>query len=134
MSTKKQPQPAEPQKQAVSKGVATELSNEAVRNLAGYFDMLIQMDFALKQRNAQRSKEDEASHDKKMKKNRYIRFSEGILHEHEFYKIKGFITMFDAAPEEDLVTLATCKDEERRLILMHALAAHYLMDEDDEGK
>lgn len=51
MSTKKQPKPAEPQKQAAIDGMAAELSDEALHNLTGYFDVLIQMDLAQKQRN-----------------------------------------------------------------------------------
>ena len=51
MSTKKKPLPAEPQDNAANDGVAAELSDEAVRNLTGFFDVLIQMDFAQKQRN-----------------------------------------------------------------------------------
>lgn len=53
MSTKQEPLPAEPPDNAANKGVAAELSDEAIRNLTGYFDVLIQMDFAqkLKQRN-----------------------------------------------------------------------------------
>ena len=53
MSTKKEPLPAEPQEQAANDGVAAELSDEAIRNLTGFFDVLIQMDFAFKQRNEQ---------------------------------------------------------------------------------
>ena len=50
MSTKKQP-PTKPQLHAANNGVAVELSKEAIANLTGYFDVLIQMDFAQKQRN-----------------------------------------------------------------------------------
>jgi len=57
MSTEKEAQPAEPQLQAANKGVAAVLSDEGLRNLAGFFDVLIQMDLAQKQRNEQRSKE-----------------------------------------------------------------------------
>lgn len=57
MSTKKEPLPAEPQDNAANDGVAAELSDEAIRNLTGFFDVLIQMDFALKQRN-ERNDED----------------------------------------------------------------------------
>lgn len=57
MSTKKEPLPAEPQDNAAKDGVAAELSDEAIRNLTGYFDVLIQMDFALKLRN-ERNDED----------------------------------------------------------------------------
>lgn len=59
MSATKEPIPAEPHKQAAKDGVAAELSDEAIRNLTGYFDVLIQMDFAqkLKQRN-ERNDED----------------------------------------------------------------------------
>ncbi|HEX8182618.1 MAG TPA: hypothetical protein VF575_03370 [Candidatus Saccharimonadales bacterium] len=54
MSTQNQPQPAEPPKHT-EQGVAVELSAEALHNLTGYFDVLIQMDFAQKQRNKLRS-------------------------------------------------------------------------------
>jgi hypothetical protein len=58
MSTLNQPQPAEPQDQAANNGVSAELSAEALHNLAGWFDVLIQMDFAQKVLNEIRSKED----------------------------------------------------------------------------
>lgn len=51
MSTKNKPLPAEPQENAANDGVAAELSDEAIHNLTGFFDVLIQMDFASKQRN-----------------------------------------------------------------------------------
>lgn len=57
MAQKSNPQPAPPQDKAAIKGVAAELSDEAMRNLTGYFDVLIQMDFASKQRNEQRKKD-----------------------------------------------------------------------------
>ena len=57
MSTNKKPLPAEPQDNAANNGVAAELSDEAIRNLTGFFDVLIQMDFAQKQRN-ERNNED----------------------------------------------------------------------------
>lgn len=57
MSTNKKPLPAEPQDNAATDGVAAELSDEAIRNLTGFFDVLIQMDFAQKQRN-ERNDED----------------------------------------------------------------------------
>lgn len=57
MSTKKKPLPAQPHEQAVNNGVDAELSDEAIRNLTGFFDVLIQMDFAQKQRN-ERNDED----------------------------------------------------------------------------
>ncbi|AGL61861.1 hypothetical protein L336_0151 [Candidatus Saccharimonas aalborgensis] len=57
MSTKNKPLPAEPQNNAANDGVAAELSDEAIRNLTGFFDVLIQMDFAQKQRN-ERNDED----------------------------------------------------------------------------
>lgn len=56
MATKNQPQPAEPQEQATNKGVAAELSADALHNLTGWFDVLIQMDLAQKVRNEIRSK------------------------------------------------------------------------------
>ena len=57
MSTNMKPLPAEPRDNAANDGVATELSDEAIRNLTGFFDVLIQMDFAQKQRN-ERNDED----------------------------------------------------------------------------
>lgn len=59
MSTKKKPLPAAPQDKAANNGVAAKLSDEAIRNLTGFFDVLIQMDFSQKQRNETRSKNDE---------------------------------------------------------------------------
>jgi len=59
MATKNKPLPAEPQDNAANDGVAAELSDEAVRNLTGFFDVLIQMDFASKQRNEQRNENDD---------------------------------------------------------------------------
>ena len=50
-------QPVDPQEQATHKGVANELSAEALHNLTGWFDVLIQMDLAQKVRNEIRSKE-----------------------------------------------------------------------------
>lgn len=61
MSTNKKPQPAETQSQATNKGVSAELSEEALANLTGYFDVLIRMDFAQKQRN-ERNKDVDALH------------------------------------------------------------------------
>ena len=51
--------PAKPQNNAAKDGVDAELSDEAIRNLTGFFDVLIQMDFAHKQRSEQRSIENE---------------------------------------------------------------------------
>ena len=51
MSTKNKPLPAEPLNNAANDGVAAELSDKAIHNLTGFFDVLIQMDFASKQRN-----------------------------------------------------------------------------------
>ena len=59
MSTKNQPQPANPQSQAANDGVAAVLSAEALHNLTGFFDVLIQMDLKQKKRNELRSKEDD---------------------------------------------------------------------------
>lgn len=59
MSTTNKPLPAEPQDKATNKGVVAELSHEAIANLTGFFDVLIQMDLAQKVRNEIRSKEDE---------------------------------------------------------------------------
>lgn len=55
MDAESQPQPVGPPKHAVHKGVATELNVEALDNLTGYFDVLIQMDLAQKQRNKERA-------------------------------------------------------------------------------
>lgn len=60
MSTNDQPQPAEPRKQAQEKGVPAVLSAEALHNLAGWFDVLIQMDLTQKIRNEIRSKDNES--------------------------------------------------------------------------
>jgi hypothetical protein len=61
MSTKNQPQPATPQSQATNDGVAAVLSADALHNLTGFFDVLIQMDLKQKKRNELRSNEDETS-------------------------------------------------------------------------
>jgi hypothetical protein len=55
MGTQNQPQPATPQSQAANEGVAAVLSAEALHNLTGYFDVLIQMDLLQRQRNERRS-------------------------------------------------------------------------------
>jgi cytochrome c553 len=59
MTAKNKPLPAQPQENAANKGVAAELSDRAIHNLAGFFDVLIQMDFAQKQRNEQRNENDD---------------------------------------------------------------------------
>lgn len=59
MAQKNNQSPIEPQGQATSNGVAIELDEKALKNLTGYFDVLIKMDFAQKLRNERRSKEDE---------------------------------------------------------------------------
>lgn len=59
MATKNIPLPAEPQDNAANDGVAAELSDEAIHNLTGFFDVLIQMDFASRQRNEQRNESDD---------------------------------------------------------------------------
>jgi len=56
MTDKNQSQLTTKQQLAAKGSVAIELSDEGLRNLAGYFDVLIQMDFAQKQRN-ERDKE-----------------------------------------------------------------------------
>ena len=57
VNTNKEPLSAKPHNNAANNGVAAELSNEAIHNLTGFFDVLIQMDFAqkLKQRNERSS-------------------------------------------------------------------------------
>ena len=57
VNTNKEPLSAQPHNNAASNGVAAELSDEGIRNLTGFFDVLIQMDFAQKQRN-ERNDED----------------------------------------------------------------------------
>lgn len=61
MSTKKEPIPAEPQDNAANKGVAAELSSEAIYNLTGFFDVLIQMDFAHKQKQRNERNDEDGS-------------------------------------------------------------------------
>lgn len=56
---RKATKPAEPRDNATNNGVTAELSDEAIRNLTGFFDVLIQMDFAQKQRNEQGSTKNE---------------------------------------------------------------------------
>lgn len=63
MSAKNKPLPAEPQNNAANDGVAAELSDEAIRNLTGFFDVLIQMDFASKQRNERKDEDGNALQD-----------------------------------------------------------------------
>ncbi len=58
MSNKKQLHPTEPDSVAVSNGVDLVLDSKALSCLAGYFDVLIQMDFVQKQSNKQRSKDE----------------------------------------------------------------------------
>ncbi len=57
MTTKNEPLQSDSQDSATHDGMVAELSDEAIRNLAGFFDVLIQMDFAQKLRN-ERSYED----------------------------------------------------------------------------
>ena len=57
MAMKNKPLPAEPQDNAANDGVAAELSDEAIHNLTGFFDVLIQMDFASKQRNERKDED-----------------------------------------------------------------------------
>lgn len=59
MSATNKSQPVRTQLQAVNEGVSTELSNEALRSLAGFFDVLIQMDFNQRQRNERKGKEND---------------------------------------------------------------------------
>lgn len=57
MSTTYHPHQAILHDQAANEGVVAELSERAIGNLTGYFDVLIQMDLAQKQRN-ERTEED----------------------------------------------------------------------------
>lgn len=59
MSAANKPQPTKSQVQATHNGVSVELNSEALSNLAGMFDVLIQMDFDQKQRNEAKDKKDE---------------------------------------------------------------------------
>lgn len=52
-------QSIEPQSNAANEGVAVELNKEALENLAGYLDVLIEMDLAQKISNEIRSKVNE---------------------------------------------------------------------------
>lgn len=47
------------QQRKATKPQPAELSEQATRNLVGFFDVLIQMDFALKQRNERDDEDDE---------------------------------------------------------------------------
>lgn len=49
MSPNEPAQPAKPQTDATHDGVAAEWNDEALQNLAGFFDVLIQMDLESKQ-------------------------------------------------------------------------------------
>lgn len=57
MTKDNKPEPAEPHKQATVNGVGAELSAEALLNLTGWFDVLIQMDLAQKNSNEIRSED-----------------------------------------------------------------------------
>jgi len=57
MTTDNKPEPAEPHEQAADNGVDAEFSAEALLNLTGWFDVLIQMDLAQKNSNEIRSKD-----------------------------------------------------------------------------
>lgn len=46
-----------PKQRKATKPQAAELSEQAIRNLVGFFDVLIQMDFAQKQRNERNDKD-----------------------------------------------------------------------------
>jgi len=57
------------------------------------------------------------------------RFDAGELREHEFYKIKGFMTVVDEAAIEDLIALVNSSDKKFRHVMMAELAVQFLMDE-----
>jgi hypothetical protein len=57
MAPEKKPQPSQSIKDAANKGTAAGLSSEALHNLTGFFDVLIQMD--LEQKRKERSNSDE---------------------------------------------------------------------------
>ena len=58
MSTNNKPLTTKSPRNATTSGVTVELSGEAMRNLAGFFDVLIQMDLIQKQRNHMEKKYD----------------------------------------------------------------------------
>jgi hypothetical protein len=58
MSTDDQSPPIQPHSQAADDGVDIELSDEALRNYTGWFDVLIQMDLAQKIRNEQKGNDE----------------------------------------------------------------------------
>lgn len=58
MYTKKEPLPVGSHDNAADTGVTAELSDEAIRNLTGFFDVLIQMDFAQKRKQRNERNED----------------------------------------------------------------------------
>lgn len=58
MSTKNKPLTTKPSDSTVLSGSVGVPSGEAMRNLAGFFDVLIQMDLTLKQRNHMEKKYD----------------------------------------------------------------------------
>ena len=65
---------------------------------------------------------------------KYERFNVGDIREHEYYRIKGFLTVFESVPSEKLVTLAKCTNETMRLRYIALIAAEFLMDSDDENQ
>lgn len=64
MSNTKQQQSIRPNSTTANEGVDIMLDDNELSCLAGYFDVLIQMDFAQKQRNEQRSKDEQSLSDR----------------------------------------------------------------------
>lgn len=58
MTALNEAQSNKPQLQAANNGVVIELNDEALYNLTGFFDVLIQMDLAQKQRNEEEPKDE----------------------------------------------------------------------------
>lgn len=56
MSAKNQSKPTKLPRKAINNGVAVELNKEEIANLAGYFDVLIQMDLQKKITNELKDK------------------------------------------------------------------------------
>lgn len=54
---------AQPQKRAANKGLAADFSDEALKNLAGFFDVLIQMDLEQKSNERKGDEDSQAVHE-----------------------------------------------------------------------
>jgi hypothetical protein len=70
MSTKEEHKSASPQPAAIN-GVDAALDAEALHDLAGFFDVLIQMDFAQKKRDKERIRSEDTDLRRSTKANRH---------------------------------------------------------------